>query len=122
MDCKDFTSVALTQLLEMYEEKLVAAICVAPTLVLAHHNLYLDAIMTYHLSFKFHISKEKWRAKLVTCDFNHNLLTSQRPGTALEFAMEIIINPSGKKQAWTVAEPIITLPALHYQKLGSSES
>ncbi|WP_341663080.1 DJ-1 family glyoxalase III [Vibrio sp.] len=107
---------------QMYEGKLVAAICAAPALVLAHHNLYPDAIMTCHPSFESHIGKEKWRAKRVTYDVNHNLLTSQGPGTALEFAMEIIINLSGKKHAWTVAEPMITLPTLHYQKLGGSES
>ena len=107
---------------QMYEGKLVAAICAAPALVLAHHQLYPEAIMTCHPSFKSHIAKEKWRAKRVTYDVNHTLLTSQGPGTALEFAMEIIINLSGKKHAWTVAEPMITLPTLHYQKLGDGES
>ena len=107
---------------QMYEGKLVAAICAAPALVLAHHNLYPDALMTCHPSFESHIGQDKWRAKRVTYDVNHNLLTSQGPGTALEFAMEIIINLSGKKHAWTVAEPMITLPTLHYQKLGGVES
>ncbi|NOH72411.1 DJ-1 family protein [Vibrio pectenicida] len=106
---------------QMYEGKLVAAICAAPALVLAHHNLYPDALMTCHPSFESHIGQDKWRAKRVTYDVNHNLLTSQGPGTALEFAMEIIINLSGKKHAWAVAEPMITLPTLHYQKLGGVE-
>ncbi|NMS31250.1 DJ-1 family protein, partial [Vibrio parahaemolyticus] len=48
----------------------------------------------------------------------HNLITSQGPGTALEFAMEVIIQLSGKKHAWSVAEPMIPLPTLHYHKLG----
>lgn len=107
---------------QMYEGKLVAAICAAPALVLAHHKLYPNAMMTCHPNFESHIAKEKWRTKRVTYDINHNLLTSQGPGTALEFAMEIIINLSGKKHAWTVAEPMITLPTLHYQKLGDCES
>jgi 4-methyl-5(b-hydroxyethyl)-thiazole monophosphate biosynthesis len=29
--------------------------------------------------------------------------------------MEIITRLSGKKHAWSVAEPMITLPNLHYQ-------
>ncbi|KJY82264.1 oxidative-stress-resistance chaperone [Vibrio galatheae] len=103
---------------QMYEGKLVAAICAAPALVLAHHNLYPDALMTCHPSFESHIAKQNWRVKRVTYDVNHNLLTSQGPGTALEFAMEIIINLSGKKHAWTVAEPMVTLPTLHYHKVG----
>ncbi|GAK85278.1 DJ-1/YajL/PfpI superfamily [Vibrio ponticus] len=37
---------------QMYEGKLVAAICAAPALVLAHHNLYPDALMTCHPSFE----------------------------------------------------------------------
>jgi 4-methyl-5(b-hydroxyethyl)-thiazole monophosphate biosynthesis len=103
---------------QMYEGKLVAAICAAPALVLAHHELYSDALMTAHPSFEHHIAKNKWRVKRVTYDINHNLLTSQGPGTALEFAMEIIINLSGKAHAWTVAEPMVTIPTLQYHKLG----
>ncbi|MGD8173161.1 DJ-1 family glyoxalase III [Vibrio sp. TRT 21S02] len=103
---------------QMYEGKLVAAICAAPALVLQHHHLYPDALMTCHPSFQSHIPEQKWRVKRVTIDVNHNLITSQGPGTALEFAMEIIIRLSGKQHAWTVAEPMITIPTLQYHKLG----
>lgn len=105
---------------QMYEGKLVAAICAAPALVLAHHSLYPEALMTCHPSFENHISKNHWRVKRVTYDVNHNLITSQGPGTALEFAMEIIINLSGKAHAWTVAEPMVTIPTLQYHKLGDA--
>lgn len=103
---------------QMYEGKLVAAICAAPALVLAHHGFYPDALMTCHPSFESHIPKQNWRVKRVTYDINSNLLTSQGPGTALEFAMEIIILLSGKAHAWTVAEPMVTIPTLQYHKLG----
>ncbi|WP_159655140.1 DJ-1 family glyoxalase III [Vibrio atypicus] len=105
---------------QMYESKLVAAICAAPALVLAHHNLYPEALMTCHPSFQQHIADKLWRVKRVTYDVNHNLLTSQGPGTALEFAIEIILNLSGKALAWEVAEPMITLPTLHYSKFGEA--
>lgn len=105
---------------QVYEGKLVAAICAAPALVLAHHNLYPNALMTCHPSFQDHIPASNWRVKRVTYDVNHNLLTSQGPGTALEFAMEIIINLSGKEHAWTVAEPMVTIPTLHYDKFGDA--
>ncbi|MEF1289502.1 DJ-1 family glyoxalase III [Vibrio sp. M260118] len=103
---------------QMYEGKLVAAICAAPALVLAHHGFYPDALMTCHPSFESYIPKQNWRVKRVTYDINSNLLTSQGPGTALEFAMEIIILLSGKAHAWTVAEPMVTIPTLQYHKLG----
>ncbi len=102
----------------MYDGRLVAAICAAPALVLQHHNLYPKAIMTCHPSFHDKIAKDKLRVKRVTYDIDHNLITSQGPGTALEFAMEIIIKLSGKAHAWSVAEPMVTLPTLHYNKLG----
>ncbi len=105
---------------QMYEGKLVAAICAAPALVLAHHKLYPDALMTCHPSFESHIDAKNWRVKRVTYDVNHNLLTSQGPGTALEFAMEIIIRLSGKAHAWTVAEPMVTIPTLHYHEIGDA--
>ncbi|WP_194437526.1 DJ-1 family glyoxalase III [Vibrio fluminensis] len=105
---------------QMYEGKLVAAICAAPALVLAHHNLYPDALMTCHPSFESHIPAKNWRVKRVTYDVSHNLLTSQGPGTALEFAVEVIIRLSGKAHAWTVAEPMVTIPTLHYHEIGEA--
>ena len=102
----------------IYEGKLVAAICAAPALVLQHHDLFPQSLMTCHPSLQSHIPEEKWRSKRVTFDINHNLITSQGPGTALEFAMEVIIQLSGKKHAWSVAEPMLPLPTLHYHKLG----
>jgi 4-methyl-5(b-hydroxyethyl)-thiazole monophosphate biosynthesis len=74
--------------------------------------------MTCHPSFKSHISENRWRDKRVTMDINHNLITSQGPGTALEFAIEIIIALCGKEKAWEVAEPMVTNPTLHYHKMG----
>lgn len=107
---------------QKFDGKLVAAICASPALVLQHHNLYPNAIMTGHPSFKDDIPAEQWRQKRVTYDVNHNLLTSQGPGTALEFAMEIVILLSGKEHAWKVAEPMVTMPALNYQQTGSDNA
>ncbi|MCE0494344.1 DJ-1 family glyoxalase III [Vibrio salinus] len=106
---------------QKYEGRLVAAICAAPAVVLQQHNLFPDAIMTCHPGFKNDIPENKWRSKRVTYDVNNNLLTSQGPGTALEFAMEIIIHFSGKEFAWTIAEPMITNPTLNYHQLGSEQ-
>ncbi len=76
--------------------------------------------MTCHPAFKDHIAEKNYRVKRVTHDVNFNLVTSQGPGTALEFAMEIILLLSGKSHAWSVAEPMVTNPSLQYHKLGDA--
>lgn len=96
----------------------LAAICATPALVLQHHQLFPQAIMTGHPAFRDHIPTDLWRDQRVTIDTHHQLITSQGPGTALEFAMEIIISLSGKAHAWSVAQPMVTLAALNYHKLG----
>jgi 4-methyl-5(b-hydroxyethyl)-thiazole monophosphate biosynthesis len=107
---------------QKFDGKLVAAICASPAMVLQHHNLYPEAMMTCHPSLQDRIPATLWRQKRVTYDINHNLLTSQGPGTALEFAMEIIILLSGKEHAWKIAEPMVTMPALNYQQIGSNNA
>ncbi|EKO3610768.1 DJ-1/PfpI family protein [Vibrio metschnikovii] len=101
---------------QKYDGRLVAAICATPAVVLEHHQLYPKAIMTCHPSLQERIPEQRWRNRRVTFDVNHNLLTSQGPGTALEFAIEIIAQLSGKQRAKEVALPLIPLPQLHYDK------
>ncbi|MDG3087363.1 DJ-1/PfpI family protein [Vibrio hannami] len=103
---------------QKYDGRWMAAICAAPALVLQTHNIYPGALMTCHPSFQEHIPEKLWRVKRVTTDINNKLITSQGPGSALELAMEIIIRLSGKEHAWKVAEPMVTLPNLHYNELG----
>ncbi|KHT64063.1 oxidative-stress-resistance chaperone [Photobacterium gaetbulicola] len=100
-----------------YDGKLVAAICAAPALVLEHHQLYPDALMTSHPSFHDHIPAERLRTKRVVYDINNRLLTSQGPGTAMEFAFEIINHLAGKEKAAEVAEPMVVWPNMHYTVL-----
>jgi len=102
----------------MYEGRLMGAICAAPAVVLRENQLYEKALMTCHPAFHDAIPSDLLRVKRVVMDVTHNLITSQGPGTALEFAMEVIIALSGKAHAWSVAEPMVTLPTLHYHELG----
>ncbi|MDN3681394.1 DJ-1/PfpI family protein [Vibrio tapetis subsp. quintayensis] len=102
----------------MYESRLMGAICAAPALVLQHNQLYTKALMTCHPAFQEQIPEELRRVKRVVYDITHNLMTSQGPGTALEFAMEIVIQLSGKPHAWSIAEPMVTQPTLHYHEMG----
>ncbi|MBY7999591.1 DJ-1/PfpI family protein [Vibrio fluvialis] len=103
---------------QKYDGRLVAAICASPAVVLQHHALFPGALMTCHPNFQDRIPQDLWRNRRVTFDVNNNLLTSQGPGTALEFAVEIIVQLSGKELAREVALPLVALPQLNYEKLG----
>ncbi|MDA9556926.1 DJ-1/PfpI family protein [Vibrio sp.] len=117
MHFRDSTLLTETLRQQIYDGRLIGAICAAPAIVLQHHDFYPKALMTAHPSFQNDIPKSNWRSKRVTYDINHNLLTSQGPGSALEFAMEVIILLSGKAHAAVVAEPMAILPNLQYDRL-----
>lgn len=111
-----------TLLIEMlkqqkYDEKWVAAICAAPAVVLQHHNLYPDARMTCYPSFMNTIPKDNLRIKRVFTDVLNHLITSQGPGSALEFAMEIVTLLGGKELTAKLAAELVTLPNLNYHQI-----
>ena len=111
-----------TLLIEMlkqqkYDEKWVAAICAAPAVVLQHHNLYPDARMTCYPSFMNTIPKDNLRIKRVFTDVLNHLITSQGPGSALEFAMEIVTLLGGKELTVKLAADLVTLPNLNYHQI-----
>ncbi|MGF1699263.1 DJ-1/PfpI family protein [Photobacterium makurazakiensis] len=100
-----------------YDGKLIAAICAAPAVVLEHHKMFPQAIMTSHPAFWEQIPEERLRTKRVVYDTNGNLLTSQGPGTSQEFALEIVVKLAGKELAAAVAEPMVVWPNMHYDVL-----
>lgn len=111
-----------TLLIEMlkqqkYDEKWVAAICAAPAIVLQHHNLYPDALMTCYPSFMETIPEKNRRIKRVFTDVLNHLITSQGPGSALEFAMEIVTTLAGKELTAKLAAELVTLPNLNYHQV-----
>ncbi len=90
--------------------KLVAAICAAPSVVLQYHDLYPGAAMTGFPGLQDRIPPQAWRAQRVVYDRQANLLTSQGPGTAMEFSLEIIAHLAGQAKAADVAAQLV-LPA-----------
>lgn len=98
------------------DQKWVAAICAAPALVIEKNNLFIDAHKTCHPFFKESIQNDKYNTKRVYNAYDHHLITSQGPGTAIEFAVEIIFVLAGKDVARKVVEPMVLLPHLHYDK------
>lgn len=105
---------------QKYDGRLIAAICAAPAVVLIHHDLFPGALMTGHPNFKDHIPEDLWRNRRVTYDVDNNLLTSQGPGSALEFSIEIIALLSGKALAREIALPMVPVPQLNYEKYGEA--
>ncbi|MBL4831711.1 MAG: DJ-1/PfpI family protein [Aliivibrio sp.] len=111
-----------TLLIEMIKQqkndhRFVAAICASPAIVLQEHDIYPEARMTCYPAQELidMIPAGNHRVKRVFTDVLNKLITSQGPGSSLEFAMEIINQLSGKQKAAEVAAPMIVLPNLHYQ-------
>jgi 4-methyl-5(b-hydroxyethyl)-thiazole monophosphate biosynthesis len=63
-----------------------------------------------------HIPEQNRRVKRVFTDVLNNLITSQGPGSALEFAMEIVTQFGGKELTAQLATDLVTLPTLNYHQ------
>lgn len=87
--------------------KLVAAICAAPALVLQHHKLFPSVAMTGFPALKDRIPPTEWRDKRWVYVKENNLLTSQGPGTAMDFSLKIIDILLGRAKAAEVAEQLV---------------
>ena len=107
----------LTQLLhrQVAEGKLYAAICAAPALVLGSKGLLDNKTATCHPHFYQVIeAKEVDTESRVVVD--GNCITSQGPGTAIEFALELVEQLCGIVKRAEVASPLVltTLPTAYY--------
>lgn len=95
------------------EGKIVAAMCAAPALVLEHHQLFPVGNMTGFPTLKEKIAPEKWMDKRVVFDPRVNLLTSQGPGTSMDFALKLIDLLVGKAKAAEVAAQLVLPPGIY---------
>ncbi len=88
----------LTEMLEKQRAngRLVAAICASPVVVLAHHGLIGDLRATCYPSFMDRLPAASRSGERVVR--MANLITSRGPGTALEFALEIVDFLCGKEK------------------------
>ena len=101
-------SAPLTALLKAQKHRggRIAAICASPAVVLAHHGL-LSGFATCYPSFADRLpNSEKIRQRVVV---DGCCITSCGPGTALEFALELVRQISGVEKAKAVAEPMLAL-------------
>jgi len=103
--------------------KIVAAICAAPALVLEYHDLFPVGNMTGFPGLKDKIDPNKWSERRVIFDPRVNLLTSQGPGTSMEFALKIIDLLLGKTKAAEIAAQLVLAPGIYnYTDEGARES
>ncbi|QHM76372.1 hypothetical protein C7M52_02348 [Mixta theicola] len=93
--------------------RIVAAICAAAGTVLVPHNLFPVGNMTGFPGLKDKIPEEKWVEKRVVWDPRVNLLTSQGPGTAMDFALKLIDLLVGKEKAREVAEQLVLAAGIY---------
>lgn len=87
--------------------RIVAAICAVPGTVLIPHDLFPLGNMTGFPGLKENIPPEKWLEKRVVWDARVRLLTSQGPGTAMDFALKLIDLLAGKAKAAEVAAQLV---------------
>jgi 4-methyl-5(b-hydroxyethyl)-thiazole monophosphate biosynthesis len=97
----------LTELLRQQRQggRVIAAICASPAIVLAHHHLLDGHKATCYPAFQAELPDRSAAAKRVVVD--GNFITSQGPGTAMEFSLtlvEILFGVQNRKQ---VAEPML---------------
>ncbi|SSN11123.1 DJ-1 family protein [Klebsiella pneumoniae] len=91
----------------------MAAICAAPATVLVPHNLFPIGNMTGFPALKEHIPAEQWQDKRVVWDPRVNLLTSQGPGTSIDFALKMIDLLVGREKAYEVASQLVMAAGIY---------
>jgi len=86
------------------QKKFIAAICAAPT-VLSAIGISDGKKITSHPSVRGELVKEKISNEKVVID--GNIVTSQGPGTAIEFALKLVELLFGKEKAEEVNKSIV---------------
>lgn len=86
-------------------KRLYAAICAAPAVVLQHHGLLAGRRATCHPALADRLEPQAASPERVVVDAN--CVTSQGPGTALEFALALVERLFGPERAKAVADPML---------------
>ncbi|WP_432452053.1 DJ-1 family glyoxalase III [Agarivorans sp. QJM3NY_29] len=97
----------ITMLQQRHAQQWLAAICAAPAIVLAHHQLLGRAQVTGHPVFQQRLPKTQRTKQRVVVDHPHKLITSQGPGTAIEFSLALVAQIKGQALADSIAIPMI---------------
>ena len=93
--------------------RIVAAICAAQATVLVPHHLFPIGNMTGFPALKAQIPADQWQDKRVVWDPRVNLLTSQGPGTSIDFALKMIDLLVGREKAYEVASQLVMAAGIY---------
>ncbi|MCS3604064.1 4-methyl-5(b-hydroxyethyl)-thiazole monophosphate biosynthesis [Buttiauxella sp. BIGb0471] len=93
--------------------RIVAAICAAAGTVLVTHELFPIANMTGYPGLKETIPEAQWQDKRIVWDPRVNLLTSQGPGTAIDFALKIIDLLVSREKAHEVSQQLVLAAGIY---------
>lgn len=93
--------------------RIVAAICAAAGTVLIPHHLFPVGNMTGSPALKETIPESQWMERRVVWDRRVNLLTSQGPGTAMDFALKLIDLLVSREKAQEVAAQLVLPPGIY---------
>ncbi|MGK0736509.1 protein deglycase YajL [Yokenella regensburgei] len=93
--------------------RIVAAICAVPGTVLIPHEIFPIGNMTGYPGLKETIPEEHWQDKRVVWDPRVNLITSQGPGTSIDFALKIIALLVGREKAHEVASQLVIAAGIY---------
>ncbi len=85
--------------------RLYGAICASPAVVLGHHGLLGDKRATCHPAIEEQLVCAEKSDERVTVD--GNCVTSRGPGTAIDFALELVGRLFGAERAEAVAGPML---------------
>ena len=75
---------------QMDSGRWVGAICAAPAVVLGRHGLLKNYRATCHSSFREELCEQALAITDINVEIDRNLITSQAPGTAMEFALKLV--------------------------------
>lgn len=87
------------------QDKWLAAICASPAVVLHHHGLLEGKTATCHPGFRQWLDADRASGDRVVMD--GKLVTSQGPGTAVEFALQLVECLLGRETAQKVGAPMV---------------
>jgi protein DJ-1 len=87
------------------EERIVAAICAAPTALQAH-RIALGSRLTSHPSVRAQLAND-YQVSDERVVEDGRLVTSQGPGTSFEFALTLVVRLCGAKVAAEVRAPMV---------------
>ncbi len=87
------------------EGRWYGAICAAPAVALEPHGLLSGRAATAHPGFQQRLANQSAVADRVVVD--GNCITSQGPGTAIEFALELVNALCGREKRQQVGAPMV---------------